>query len=213
MTIATIQAATPQEATAAMTTNRERFTKLIYRNFVIEAKHVKAVLAFVMLFSATSCEDKYGEMQKQAAASASVAAAASASALAVALAAVSASATATPTVKKEEPPPEWITAQHILVAYKGASKCPRDVLRSKEEARKRADEARQKAVEGKMEFGEVAQLYSDEPNGKERLGSLGKIKRENVVKPFADVAFALHVDEISPVIETQFGFHVIKRNQ
>jgi uridylate kinase len=160
------------------------------------------------------CEDKYTAMQQQAAASASAAAAASASALAVALAAVSASASAAATVvKKDEPPPEWITAQHVLVAYKGAAKCPRDVIRTKEQARARAEDARAKALEGKMEFGEVAQVYSDDPNGKERLGSLGKIKRDSVVKQFADVAFALHVDEISPVIETQFGFHVIKRNQ
>ncbi len=169
--------------------------------------------AALVVVSALGCEDKYTEMQKQAAASASAAAATSASALAVALAAASASASATPTVKKDEPPPEWITAQHILVAYKGASKCPRDVIRSKDDAKKRADVARAQAIEGKMEFGEVAAIFSDDPNGKERLGSLGKIKRENVVKAFADVAFALHVDEISPVIETQFGFHVIKRNQ
>ena len=90
-------------------------------------------------------------------------------------------ASASATVRKEEPPPEWITAQHVLVAYKGAAKCPRNVTRSKDEARKRADEARAKAVDGSMDFGEVAALYSDDPNGKERQGSLGKIKRENVV--------------------------------
>ena len=112
-----------------------------------------------------------------------------------------------------EPPPEWITAQHVLIAYKGAAKCPKAVTRTKEEAKKRADEARAAALDGKMDFGDVAKLYSDDPNGQERLGSLGKIKRENVVKEFADVAFALKVDAISPVIETQFGFHVIKRNQ
>ena len=131
----------------------------------------------------------------------------------MALAADSASAKAASTVRKEEAPPEWITAQHVLIAYKGAQKCPRDVTRSKDEARKRADEVHAKAVEGKLDFGDLAAMYSDDPNGKERQGSVGKIHRENVVKPFADAAFALHVDEISDVVETPFGFHVIKRNQ
>ena len=174
---------------------------------------VTAALFFVTLVVGPACEDKYAELQKQAAASASAAAAVSAAALQSALAAASAMASASATVRKEEPPPEWITAQHILIAYKGASKCPRNVTRSKQEARKLADEARAKAVDGSMEFGDVAALYSDDPNGKERQGSLGRITRENVVKDFADVAFALHVDQISPVIETQFGYHVIRRNQ
>lgn len=165
------------------------------------------------LMTLAACEDKYTKMQEQAAASASAAAAASAAALASVLAAGSASASAPPAVKKDEPPPDWITAQHILIAYKGASKAPRDVTRTKDEARKRADEVHAKAVEGKIDFSDLAAMYSDDPNGKERQGSLGKIHRDNVVKAFADAAWALHVDEISPVIETQFGFHVIKRNQ
>ncbi len=174
----------------------------------------RTAFGFVVLLALAACDDKYTEMQKQAAASASAASVASAQALASALAAASASAAvASATPKKDEPPPEWITAQHVLIAYKGAAKCPKAVTRTKDEARKRADEARAAALDGKMEFGDVAKLYSDDPNGQERLGSLGKIKRENVVKEFADVAFALKVDAISPVIETQFGFHVIKRNQ
>jgi len=152
-------------------------------------------------------------MQEQAAASASAAAAASAAALASALALASATPPESATAKKDEGPPEWITAQHVLIAYKGASHCPRDVTRSKEEARKRAEEVRQKALEGKMEFGEIAALYSDDPNGKERQGSVGKVFPKDLVKPFADAAFALHVNEISNIVETPFGFHVIKRNQ
>jgi len=119
------------------------------------------------------------------------------------------SATAPP--PKPEAPPEWITAQHILIAYKGADKSPRNVTRSKADAKKLADEVRAKA--DKMEFEDLAQMYSDDPSGKERRGSVGKIKRESVVKEFADAAWALKVDQISPVVETQFGFHIIKRNQ
>jgi hypothetical protein len=158
-----------------------------------------------------ACDNKYDQMKQQAAASASVAAAASASALAQALAQASASASAPP--PKDDKPPEWIMAEQVLVAYKGADKCPRKVTRSKEEARKRADEAHARAVEGQMDFGDIAKLYSDDPSGAERQGSMGRIDRQSVVKPFGDAAFALKVDGISPVVETQFGFHVIKRTQ
>ncbi len=167
------------------------------------------IVGLLALVALGACEDKYDQMKQQAAASASAAAAASASALSRALA--SASASASP--PKEEKPPEWIMAQHILVAYKGADKCPRKVTRTKEEARKRADEAHARAVEGQMDFGDVAKLYSDDPSGAERQGSTGKIDRQALVKALSDAAFALKVDEISPVVETQFGFHVIKRTQ
>lgn len=167
------------------------------------------------LLALGACEDKYDQMKQQAAASASAAAASSAAALAQALAHASASASASASAAppKEEKPPDWIMVQHFLVAYKGADKCPRKVTRTKEEARKRAEEAHALAALGQMDFADVAKLYSDDPSGAERQGSLGKIDRQSVVKAFGDAAFALKVDEISPVVETQFGFHVIKRTQ
>jgi parvulin-like peptidyl-prolyl isomerase len=152
------------------------------------------------------CHDKYKEMQEQAAASASAAAAASASALAATLAAASANAA-------PKPPPDRISVQHILVAYKGADKAPKRVSRTKEQARLRAEEARQKALAGGVDFGDLAQLYSDDPSGQERQGIMHDIGRNDVVKEFADVAFALKENEVSAVVETPFGFHVIKRNQ
>ncbi len=155
------------------------------------------------------CHDRYKEMQQQAAASASAAAAASASALAAVLA--SASAQSHPAAAKK--PPEWIRAQHILVAYGGAQKSPKKVTRTKEEARLRAEEARAKAASGAFEFADLARIYSDDPSGQDREGMLGRIEPKDVVKEFADVAFALEVDELSKVVETPFGFHVIKRTQ
>jgi len=172
---------------------------------------MKRVALVLGLLALGACEDKYDQMKQKAAASASAAAVQSASALASALAHASASASTMP--PKEEKPPDWIMAQQLLVAWKGADKCPRKVTRTKEEARKRADEAHARAVDGQMDFGDVAKLYSDDPSGAERQGSLGRIDRQSVVKPFGDAAFALKVDQISPVVETQFGFHVIKRTQ
>ena len=103
-------------------------------------------------------------------------------------------------------------AQHVLVAYKGAKNAPRSVTRSKADARKRAEEARTQAAGG-ADFAKVVEEYSDDAVTRERLGSLGKFAHGGMVKPFADAAFALPVGGISEVVETDFGFHVIKRNQ
>lgn len=111
-----------------------------------------------------------------------------------------------------EAEPEVVAAQHVLVAYKGAKRAPKGITRSKDEAKKRAEEALAKARKGD-DFSEVVKAYSDEPGAAERLGSLGKFKRDVMAKPFADAAFKLKVGEISDVVETEFGFHVIKRNQ
>ena len=118
-----------------------------------------------------------------------------------------------PPPKKKTPAGEWITAQHVLISYKGAKGAPLAVTRTKEQARARADEALAKVKDPKMDFQDVVNIYSDDAGSKERLGSVGKIKRENVFKEFADAAWLLDVDEISPVVESPAGFHVIKRNQ
>ena len=108
--------------------------------------------------------------------------------------------------------PEWITAQHVLVAYKGAKNAPATVKRSKDEAKKRAEECAAKAKAGE-DFTALVKEYSDDTATLDRLGSVGKFKPENMTKPFSDAAFALKVDATSDPVETQFGFHIIKRNQ
>jgi peptidyl-prolyl cis-trans isomerase NIMA-interacting 1 len=109
------------------------------------------------------------------------------------------------------PAPEEIAAQHILITYKGA-KNAKGVTRSKDEAKKLAEQIHDEAAKG-ADFGALASQHSEDPASKERLGSLGKFKRSEMVKAFSDVAFALPVGSVSAVIETEFGFHVIKRNQ
>lgn len=108
---------------------------------------------------------------------------------------------------------EQIGASHILIAYKGSLRAAPTVTRSKEEAQKLAKIVLAQAKTG-AKFGELAVKYSDDPSAKQGQGSLGKFGRSQMVKPFADAAFALKPGEVSSsVVETPFGFHVIKRTE
>jgi parvulin-like peptidyl-prolyl isomerase len=109
-------------------------------------------------------------------------------------------------------PPTEITAQHVLVAYKGAQRAPKSVTRSRGDAKTRAEEVASKAKAG-QDFTELVKQYSDDPEAQSRLGSLGKFGRDKFDKAFTDAAFALKVGETSGVVETPFGFHVLRRNQ
>ena len=108
--------------------------------------------------------------------------------------------------------PAEISARHLLVAYKGALRASPGIGRSRAEAQARAEEAQKQAAAGE-DFVALVKQYSDEPGAAERGGDLGKFDRQSMVPAFANAAFALKVGEVSSVVETQFGFHVIKRTE
>jgi parvulin-like peptidyl-prolyl isomerase len=62
------------------------------------------------------------------------------------------------------------------------------------------------------DFAKLAGEYSDGPS-KSKGGDLGKFKFEVMAKAFSEAAFALDVGSVSEVVETGFGFHVIKRTE
>jgi hypothetical protein len=106
--------------------------------------------------------------------------------------------------------PAKISVKHVLVRYAGAKHAPDSIKRTREEACLRAEEALTKLKEGSS-FAEVVSLYSDELGAETREGSLGEIRPADVEPTFADAAFELKEREVSEVVETRFGFHVILR--
>ncbi|HHH38293.1 MAG TPA: peptidylprolyl isomerase, partial [Sedimenticola sp.] len=60
-------------------------------------------------------------------------------------------------------------------------------------------------------FASLVKRYSDDPGSRGKKGSLGWVSKKNLVEPFAKAAFALtRVGELSPVIKTRFGYHIIR---
>src|SRR5579859_6092161 len=110
------------------------------------------------------------------------------------------------------PVPDTIIAQHILVAYRTAKRAPKGVTRSKTEAKARAGEALAKIRSGAT-FEETVAQYSDDSGSADRMGSVGKFHRDDMDPAFSAAAFALRVGQVSDLVETPFGFHIIKRTQ
>jgi hypothetical protein len=108
--------------------------------------------------------------------------------------------------------PDSITVSHVLVKHTGSKNPPEGVTRSREDACLRAMEARDK-LRGGADFEAVVKDYSDEPGAATRAGTLGAIKRSDVLPPFADAAFELDRAQLSDIVETEFGFHVILRTE
>jgi protein-export membrane protein SecD len=106
---------------------------------------------------------------------------------------------------------EEINAQHIVIAFEGAERASEDVVRTKEEAETLAGTVLVEAKADPENFGELAEQYSDGPSAT-KGGDLGSFSRGRMAKAFEEAAFNLEVGQISEVVETEFGFHIIKLN-
>jgi parvulin-like peptidyl-prolyl isomerase len=118
-----------------------------------------------------------------------------------------------PTTSAVVPPREIAGAAHILVAYSGAELAAKTVTRSKDTAQKRAAEALVKITKDKMPFEEAAKKYSDDPGSKALGGAIGNFERNAMPEAFSKATFAMKVGDISEIVETPRGFHIIKRTK
>ncbi len=99
---------------------------------------------------------------------------------------------------------EQVRVRHILIRT--------DNLKSqkeKEEAKKRIQEIKAKLEKGE-DFATLAQKYSEDPGSKDKGGELGFIAKGDTVEEFEKVAFSLKEGETSDIVETKYGYHIIK---
>lgn len=99
-----------------------------------------------------------------------------------------------------------VKASHILICYLGAQNCDSPVY-TKKEAEAKAKEIYDQA--NASNFADLAKQYSTDPGTKDEGGDLGYFTEEQMVKDFAQPVFQAQVGEIIGPIETEFGFHVI----
>ena len=99
--------------------------------------------------------------------------------------------------------PEQLRVSHILITLD-----PKATADEKKTARTKIEDLLKQARAG-ADFAKLAQDNSSCPSSKQG-GDLGYFGKGQMVKPFEDAAFALKPGEISGVVETQFGYHIIK---
>jgi peptidyl-prolyl cis-trans isomerase D len=112
---------------------------------------------------------------------------------------------------KEFKQPEQAKARHVLVSFKGARNATAEAAkREKDDARKRAQEIEARVKAPDADFAAIAKETTDEAAGKASGGDLGWFAREAMVKEFSEAAFAQQPGTISGIVESPFGFHIIK---
>ncbi|MCH9698489.1 MAG: peptidylprolyl isomerase [Gammaproteobacteria bacterium] len=98
--------------------------------------------------------------------------------------------------------PDRVQASHILIKAE---------KRSNEAAQALAEKIRKQLIAGQDTFESLARQYSEDPSVIKNQGNLGFFGRGQMAKPFEEAAFSLsEPGQISPVVKTQFGYHVIR---
>jgi parvulin-like peptidyl-prolyl isomerase len=103
--------------------------------------------------------------------------------------------------------PDRIKASHILLMYAGSARS--SAKRSKQQAETEIAALKTRLDAGE-DFAALARAHSDCPSGKQG-GDLGMFGRGQMVPAFEQAAFGLPVGQVSGVVETDFGYHIIQR--
>lgn len=101
--------------------------------------------------------------------------------------------------------PEQIEVSHILVKF-GEN----DTMRKTKEAALEKIKVAQEKLNDGSSFEDIARRYSEDENTNTKGGALGYFPRGMLVPEFEEIAFNLKIDEISDIVETAYGFHIIK---
>jgi peptidyl-prolyl cis-trans isomerase D len=101
--------------------------------------------------------------------------------------------------------PEQRRASHILISIKSGAGDP-----EKTKARERAAQLLAQLRKSPESFAELAKKNSEDPGSAAQGGDLGFFARGMMVRPFEDAAFRLKLNQVSDLVESDFGFHIIK---
>jgi len=83
----------------------------------------------------------------------------------------------------------------------------------REKAKQRAEQLLAEAKANPAQFAELAKKNSQDTGSRDSGGDLGLVKQGDMVKPFEDAAFAMKTGEISDLVSTEYGFHIIKMGE
>ena len=104
---------------------------------------------------------------------------------------------------------EQVKARHILIAPKGSPAAQAGKDLTDDQAKAKAEDLRKQIVAG-ASFEELAKKESDDTGSGARGGDLGSFARGQMVPEFEQAAFSAKVGDVTPVVKTQFGYHIIK---
>ena len=101
--------------------------------------------------------------------------------------------------------PVTMKIRHLLTRIKPSEK-------SRSDAEKKINTVRERILTGES-FSALAEIYSADPGSKNNGGSLGYIRRNQMVKEFETIAFTQKINMLSKPVETSFGFHILETTE
>jgi len=101
--------------------------------------------------------------------------------------------------------PVTMKIRHLLIRIKPSEK-------SRSDAEKKINTVRERILSGES-FSTLAEIYSADPGSKNNGGSLGFIRRNQMVKDFETIAFTQEINMLSEPVETSFGFHILETTE
>jgi parvulin-like peptidyl-prolyl isomerase len=107
--------------------------------------------------------------------------------------------------------PEMVRASHILMSTRDPDTNKELSEDQKAAKRKKAEEVLKRAKAGE-DFAKLAKEYSEDPGSKDRGGEY-QFARGQMVAPFETAAFSLKTNEVSDIVNTEFGYHIIKLSE